>query len=72
MICNALGLEGNHDQQRDEPPQTTRNFITLWSGEAAARPKSRVATEREAGTKAPPITIEHAKLLARAKLFPVA
>jgi hypothetical protein len=28
--------------------------------------------EREAGTKAPPITIEHAKLLARAKLFPVA
>src|SRR6516225_6395806 len=28
MICNALGLEGNHGQQRDEPQATQKFFST--------------------------------------------
>ena len=49
-----------------------QKFYYTVVGRGRRGAKEPVATEREAGTKAPPITIEHAKLLARAKLFPVA
>src|SRR5215471_9655052 len=42
MICNALGLEGNHGQQRDEPPpQATKNFTAGQSAVGSRGSRAR-------------------------------